>query len=515
MGECVHERGLEPHVSGVTLHLTSPLSPLPFMDLLTLRAAAGGGSVDGIAAARLVAAGFTLLQRSPALVRALAGRRAAILVPTSPQFVVALAASDGRGAVLVNPLATGAEIAYELQDANVGAVFTVRALATRLAVGTVHVLLDDAPGSAEVVAGDGTSAHVDLGSHFGLELEGDGDEPGRDEECVIVYTSAMAGRPLGAILTHRNLLANAKQAVETAQLGTGDHLLALLPYSHLFGLTSSAIAPLIAGVRISTMARFNAITAVDRIMHEGVSVLIGVPAIFAALLAALERHGRPFDAPALRLCICGGAPLSMELQARWAAITGVELRQGYGLTEASPIALGNRLPDENRRGTIGVPFPGVRISIRDPESSMPLAPDTEGEICIAGETVFRGYVSGGQDGLQVRDGWLHTGDRGVGNADGTFAFRGLIKQMFTHNGFNVYPREVERVLGEMPGVRGVRVFGVPDPASGHEVAAEVTIDGADHVASTAWEADVRTWAEQKLSAYKRPSRITIVAGMIQ
>jgi long-chain acyl-CoA synthetase len=440
------------------------------------------------------------------LVRALAGRRAAILLPTSPQFLVALAASEGRGAVLVDPLATLAEVAHELQDANVGAVFTLRALAAHLPPAMVRVLLDDAPVSAEVVAGDGRSARVDLGSHFGLELQGDADEPGRDEECVIVYTSAMAGRPLGAILTHRNLLANARQAVQAAQFGTGDHFLALLPYAHLFGLTASLSAPLICGARISTAARFNAITAVDRIENEGVSILVGVPAIYSALLAAIERRGRPFEAPSVRICICGGAPLSVDLQDRWAEATGVELRQGYGLTEASPIALCNNLPAANRRGTLGVPFPGVRVSIRDPERSEPLGRGSEGEICIAGETVFRGYVSGGRDGLQVRDGWLHTGDLGVENADGSFSFRGTLKSMLTHNGLNVYPREVERVIGAMPGVRAARVFGVPDRASGHEVVAEVVVD----VAGAVSESDVKAWADQRLSAYKRPTRITFV-----
>lgn len=489
-------------MSGVTLQLPSPRSLLRFVDLLTLRAAAGGGSIDGISAARLVAAGFTLLQRSPALVRALAGRRAAILLPTSPQFLVALAASEGRGTVLVNPLAASAEIAYQMDDANAGVVFTLRSLATRLAPGTMHVLLDDAPVSAEVVAGDGTSARVDLGSHFGLALQGDGDESGRDEECAIVYTSAMAGRPLGAILTHRNLLANARQAVEAAQFGTGDHVLALLPYSQLFGLTASLTAPLLAGARVSTVARFNAIAAVDRIMNEGVSILVGVPAIYSAILAAIARHGRPFDAPALRICICGGALLPVDLQDRWAAATGVELRQGYGLTEASPIALCNRLPEANHRGTLGVPFPGVRVSIRDAVSSAPLAQGTEGEICIAGETVFRGYVSGGADGLQVRDGWLHTGDRGLEHTDGTYSFHGRLKPMFTHNGFNVYPSEVERVIGAMPGVRAVRVSGAPGHTNEPEVAVEIV--------GAVSEAALHAWLETRLSVYKRPTRVSIV-----
>ena len=488
----------------ITFHPTFPLSLPPFVDLLTLRAAAGRGSIDGIKAAGLVAAGFTLLQRSPALVRALAGRRAAILVPTSPQFLVALAASEGRGAVLVNPLAAEAEIAYQLADAGVGAVLTIGSLAKRLPAGTVHALLDEAPTSATVVGADGGSTRIDLGSHFGLELQGDGDEPGRDEECAIVYTSAMAGRPLGAILTHRNLIANARQAVQAAQFGTGDHLLALLPYSHLFGLTTSGIAPLMAGVRITTMARFNPVTAVDRLANDGVSIVVGVPAIYAAMLAAIARRETPFTAPALRMCICGGAPLAEELQARWAEVTGVELRQGYGLTEASPVALFNGLPAANHRGALGVPFPGVSVSVRDPERGTPLPHGAEGELCVAGETVFRGYVRNGGDGLQVRDGWLHTGDRGVEQPDGTFAFRGVLKPMFTRNGFNVYPREIERVIGGLPGVRGVRAFGVPDAASEHEVAIEVIGDVS--------EAELKAWAEARLSVYKRPTRVTIVAA---
>lgn len=470
------------------------------MDLLTLRAAAGGGSIDGHSAASLVAAGFTLLQRSPELVRALAGKRAAILLPTSPQFLLALAAADGRGAVLVNPLAAPAEIARQLADARVGAVFTLASMAHRLPVGSVCALLDDSPVAATVVGADGTGTRVDLGTHFGLDVEGDADAAGRDEECAVVYTSAMAGRALGAILTHRNLITNARQSVQAVGYSPEDHVLAVLPYSHLFGLTASLVAPLLAGARVSTMTRFNAVTAVDRIMTEGITALVGVPAVYSAMLATIERRGT-FAAPALRVCMCGGAPLDPSLEERWTAATGVALRQGYGLTEASPVALFNRVNRENVPGTLGLPFPGVRVSIRDPRSGELLSVGEEGEICIAGDTVFRGYVSGGAHGLAVRDGWLHTGDRGLERADSRFEFRGVIKAMFTRNGFNVYPREVERVLGELAGVRSVRVAGVPDATGEHEVAVEIV--------GRVTEADVRSWAEAQLSSFQRPSRITI------
>lgn len=472
------------------------------MDLLTLRAAAGGGSIDGHPAASLVAAGFTLLQRSPVLVRALAGSRAAILLPTSPQFLVALAACDGRGAVLVNPLAAPPEVAYQLEDAKVGAVFTIGALTKRLPPGTVTVLLDEAPATATVIAADGSSARVDLGSHFGLDVEGDADAPGRDEECAIVYTSGMAGRALGAILTHRNLITNARQTVQAAAFTPEDRVLAVLPFSHLFGLTTSGIAPLLAGARVATMARFNPVAAVDRLVTDGITTLVGVPAVFAAMLAAIERR-ETFAAAALELCICGGAPLERALQDRWAEVTGVELRQGYGLTEASPVALFNRIDHPNRRGTLGLPFPGVRVSIRDPRHGGTVPVGSEGEICIAGDTVFRGYVSGDAQGLVVRDGWLHSGDRGVERPDGAIEFRGVYKAMFTRNGFNVYPREVERVLGVIPGVTSVRVHGVVDAAGEHEIAAEIV--------GTVSETDVKAWAEAQLSPYKRPGHISITA----
>lgn len=483
-------------------HSFAPPTPHLTVDLLSLRAAAGGGSVDGIDAAALVSAGFTLLQRSAPLVRALAGKRAAILLPTSPQFLVALAASDGRGAVLVNPLATPSEVAHQLEDAGVGAVFTNASLASRLPAGTTRVILDEAPARALVVSTAGAAGTVvDLGSHFGLSIEGDAEAPGRDEECAIVYTSAMAGTALGAILTHRNLIANARQTVQAGGITRDDHALAVLPFAHLFGLTVSGIAPLIAGARVTTMERFNPVGAVDVVLRGQVTMLVGVPAIFGAMLGAIGRRGGRLPDTSLRVCICGGAVLDPVLQDRWFEATGVELRQGYGLTEASPVALFNDVRHANRRGTLGVPMPGVRVSIRDTESSEELGQDAVGEICVAGDTVFRGYVRGGESGLQVRDGWLHTGDLGLRRADGVFEFRGLLKRMFTRNGFNVYPAEVERVFSALPGVADVRVSAVSDAESEHAV--HLSLSGA------VTEAEVRAWADTRLSSYKRPASVEL------
>ena len=470
--------------------------------LFPLAAAAGGGSVDGVPATQLVAAGFTLLQRSAPLVRSLAGRRAAIFLPTSAEFLTALAACDGRGAVLINPAAAPAEIGYQLADAGVGAVFTNSALASRLAFDIPRVLLDDGVRSARVIVGEHEKT-VDLGSHAGLVVETETDAPGRDEECAVVYTSAMAGKALGARLTHRNLIANARQTILGTESNAGTHCLAVLPFAHLFGLTVTLLSPLLTGGRVTTMARFNPLTAADLMENGGITLFTGVPAVYAGMLAAIGRRGGKLRSPTLRVCLCGGAVLPVQLQDQWFEATGVELRQGYGLTEASPVVLFNDMARPNRRGSLGVPLRDVEVTIRDPESNAELPTGTAGEICVRGETVFSGYVRGGADGLQVRDGWLASGDHGVKNADGTVSFLGLIKAMFTRNGFNVYPKEVERVIAELPGVRMVRVFAVP--AAGRENDVGVAIEGAVS------EDEVKRWCESRLGSYKLPTVIEISA----
>ena len=468
--------------------------------LLPLALAAGGGRVGDFEAQQLVAAGFTLLRRCAPLVRALSGHRAAILLSPGHAFLTALAASDGRGAVLVNPLAAPPEVAYQLLDANVGAVFTSAALAAKLPPAMPRVLLDDAPAQATFID-DATTRRVDLGTHTGFPLAGDADVEGRDEEAVIVYTSAMLGVPLGAILTHRNLLANARTTRQAAALDAHELSLALLPLAHLFGLTVTHNAPLVAGGRVLPMERFNPLRALEIIESHPISLLVGVPSVFAGLLAAAERRGGRIAARALRVCICGGAPLAETLQERWTAATGVELLQGYGLTEAAPVCLFNRPTLPNNRGALGIALPSVDVTICEPTTGRELPRHETGEICVAGDNVFRGYVGTHEGGLTRRGPWLATGDLGSMDDAGVVTFRGLLKPMFTRNGFNIYPRELERVVAEMPGVRRATVRAMPDPVREHDIA--LTVEGRVD------EADVKRWCESRLAVYKQPSQIVI------
>jgi long-chain acyl-CoA synthetase len=231
------------------------------------------------------------------------------------------------------------------------------------------------------------------------------------------------------------------------------------------------------------------------------------------MLGAIERRGVDLHGSALRVCICGGAVLTRDLQDRWADVTDVELRQGYGLTEAAPVCLFNRVDRPNARGTLGFPFPGVDVAImppanytgaraaRDAGDATPLPDGTPGEICVRGENLSSGYLGNSADGLPRRGDWLCTGDEGRRNADGTVTFLGLLKPMFTRNGFNIYPRELERAVGELPGVESAEVDPLPDPAKEHAIRLRVT--------GIATEAEVREWCERRLSAYKQPNVVEI------
>lgn len=236
--------------------------------LLPLAIAAGGGRLGPFDASQLAAAGVTLLQRSAPLVRALAGRRSAILLPSGPAFLVALAASDGRGALLLDCKASPATIAWQLRDANVGAVFTVATCVPSLPDGTSVVLLDDAPRAARVII-PGRSMEVDLGSHHGLSLEGDTATEGRDEECIAAYGAS----GIRHLRTHRALIAGGRAAVAELMLTPMDHVLSLLPCSDPEALAVCIAAPLMAGARVSFVSPNNVAEVLRALDHDDVSML--------------------------------------------------------------------------------------------------------------------------------------------------------------------------------------------------------------------------------------------------
>ena len=214
--------------------MTDPLSLFP------LALAAADGRIDGLEARQLVAAGLTLLQRAAPLVRALSGKRSGILLPDGPAMLVALAASDGRGALLLDPTSSPSGLAWQLSVANVGAVFTTTDLAPRLPVGVHVVLLDHAPRSAQLLI-EGNHREIDLGSHVGLELEGSRDAEGLDEDCVVVYG---AGSTSPITLSHRQLIAHAR--------GATDDAITAMPASSALHFLARVAATLMVGGEVAT-----------------------------------------------------------------------------------------------------------------------------------------------------------------------------------------------------------------------------------------------------------------------
>ncbi len=307
--------------------MSNPLALLP------IALAAAKGRIDGTPAAGAVAAGFTLLQRSAALVRALAGRRSAILLPPSAAVLTALAASDGRGAVLLPVLAPGDALTAMLDDGDVGAVFTTAALAPQLPPGDrAVVLLDGAPRRATVRARE-TETTIDLGSHFGLDLEGEEDE-GRDEECIVRYTPAGSAAALRTTFTHRDLFTLARFSADATSLRASDHALAVMPLHDVEAFALSFAGPLLAGARVSTMGRFDAADTARLIHEDGVTHLVAEATMYAAIADALEQRA-PATAPlGLRACTCVGAAPPAALPHRWRQLTGEALRVARGIQEA-------------------------------------------------------------------------------------------------------------------------------------------------------------------------------------
>ena len=283
--------------------------------------------MDAYQAQQLTAAGLTLLRRSASLVRVLSGRRSAILLPASPAFYVALAASEGRAAVLIDPRTSRSGIAYQLATESVAAVFTSSVLATKLPAHLARVVMDDAPHTAHVAI-DGIGRDIDLGSHVGLPVEGDHDVAGSDEPVAIVYGRAKGVHGLPSVLSHKTLLSTARAAARVFAITDTDRVLALVPVADVFGLAVAAVAPLLEGGSVITSHHADLSALAQTIVGGGVTHVVGVPAAYWALLSGTAPlHGHDLRG-VLRVCVCGPSAPSDRLRLRWYDATGVALSGG-------------------------------------------------------------------------------------------------------------------------------------------------------------------------------------------
>lgn len=296
-----------------------------------------------------------------------------------------------------------------------------------------------------------------------------------DALAQIQYTGGTTGTPKGVMLSHRNVVVNAMQGrLWCADFQDGKEVfLGAVPFFHCYGLSTCQNLAVATGSQIVLLPRFHAEEAVKLIHRHRVTIMSGVPMMFA-MITEFSKVGR-YDLHSIRVCLCGASPLPSEVQERFERLSGVNISEGYGLTEAGPTTHCNPIHREHPRGSMGVPFPDTDARIVDEETGVRDIPTGEaGELIVRGPQVMQGYWKKAADTQAVlRDGWLYTGDIVKRDERGFFFFLDRKKDVIKPWGETVYPREVEEILSQHPAVREAVVVGVPDHHHGEAVKAYV------------------------------------------
>jgi acyl-CoA synthetase (AMP-forming)/AMP-acid ligase II len=331
---------------------------------------------------------------------------------------------------------------------------------------------------------------------------------GEKQVAALVYTTGTTGDPKGVMLTHRNLLFVATHSARLRRLGPGDCAYGVLPISHVFGLTSVLLGTLGAGACLALEARYTPERLADALARQGISMLQGVPAMYARLLEWIDAGGK-LAAPHLRFMYAGGSPLDATLKARAEALFGLTLHNGYGLTESAPTVCHTRVEEPRSDCSVGTPLPGVEVRLVAPGGGA-AKPGEPGELQVRGPNVMLGYYRNPEltRGVLADDGWLDTGDLARQDPDGALFIVGRTRELIIRSGFNVYPVEVEAVLNSHPAVVQSAVVGREVPGN-EEVVAFVEIAPGESVTP----AMLLAFAGDRLAAYKRPCEIVIVASL--
>jgi long-chain acyl-CoA synthetase len=437
------------------------------------------------------------------------GDRVALVIGTRPSFAVAALGTLRAGAAVV-PLLPGLapdELRHALADsgARTAVVGPERAGDVAALRGELPDLVDLLVADVEV-APDGAERFEDLLATAGTPTEV---ERTPDSVGAIVYTSGTTGRPRGAVLTRGNLAANQDQSLAGRfRVGPDDVVLLVLPLAHIYALNVGLGASLAAGATMVLVDRFDPEASLRTIAEHGVTVVLGAPPMYVAWLEAghLDAHALR----SVRLAVSGAAPLPVQVFERFQALTGLAIEEGYGLTEAGPSVASSAMADAPRAGSVGLPLPDVELRLVDDEGQ-DVEPGDPGEVWVRGPNVFAGYWNDPEAtaAALTPDGWLRTGDVATRAEDGMLYLVDRKRDLILVNGFNVYPREVERVLYEDERVAQAAAFGVPHVLTGETVVAAV-------VARAGQELDPDELIGrclQRLARYKCPTRIDVLAEL--
>jgi long-chain acyl-CoA synthetase len=428
-----------------------------------------------------------------------------LLLPNSAEYVIAYFACFKTGALAgpINSLLKSEEAAYVVGNSDAKLLLyhsqfrdTVAEICGEVSSLSAALEFDD------VGAVDSTSVTESAGSWRNLAL-------GRDEEAIIIYTSGTTGKPKGCLLTHGNLLGNARQIVDWLKFTPADRLLSVMPLFHMNAVMVTTIAAMYAGGSSVVSPRFSASRFWQTISDYEVTSFGSVATMLSMLLATY-----PEGVPAglrrdrLRFAMCGSAPVPAEVLRRFEETFDCLVIEGYGLSESTVRATFNP-PDARRRpGSCGQSI-GCEIKLFD-ENDAEVAEGELGEIALRGENVFKGYYKNEAATAEAfRGGWFHTGDIGYRDADGFYYIADRKSDMIIRGGENIYPREIDELLYAHPAVASAAAIGVPDPLYGEEVAAFVVLK--EGVAATAEE--LMEFCRAHLADFKCPKTVTFLDEM--
>ncbi len=462
------------------------------------------------------------------------GDRIAVMMPNLLQYPVVVFGALRAGLVVVNtnPLYTDRELEHQLTDSGAKAIVVVEAFAHTLAeiidkteVQTVITTrfgdLLDFPKSILV---NFVLKYVKKmvppfslpGSHSlkdvlakGATLTAPTVEITQKDLAFLQYTGGTTGVAKGAMLSHRNMVANIQQAyawINTTDQVEGEEIIVTaLPLYHIFALTANGLTYMKLGAMNLLITNPRDMPGfVKELQKFKFTAFTGVNTLFNALMNTPGFDKLDFSS--LKLTLGGGMAVQKVVADRWKEVTGIPLIEAYGLTETSPAACINPMNSEGFNDSIGLPLPSTEGSIRDPDNNA-LPPGEAGELCIRGPQVMEGYWQRPEETANTidADGWLHTGDVAIMNEEGFFKIVDRLKDMILVSGFNVYPNEIEAVIAMHPGVLEVGAIGIPDAHSGEVV--KVVIVKKDPELT---EESIKAHCKEELTGYKRPKVIQFV-----
>ncbi len=422
------------------------------------------------------------------------GDRVGVMLPNVPHFPMVYYGALRLGAIVVpmNVLLTSREIKHYMSDSGAKLILAWHDFAAEAeeagAETGVEVLSVEPSRIGELVAAADPVEEI-------AEVE-----PG--DTAVVLYTSGTTGQPKGAELTHANIGTNVEALLELFSPTEQDVIFGGLPLFHIFGQTACMNVAVAVGGEITLLPRFDPQKALEIIQRDRVSIFMGVPTMYAALLHAPDRDD--YDVSSLRLCVSGGAALPMEILTAFEKEFGSPVIEGYGLSETSPVASFGRLDMERKPGTIGTPIEGVEMRIVDAEGNV-LGVGDVGEVQIKGPNVMKGYWNMPEATAKAIDpeGWFSSGDMATVDEDGYYKIVDRKKEMIIRGGYNVYPREVEEVLYEIPAVAEAAVMGIPHDDLGEEIVAVVSFKDGESASSD----EIQSYAKEQVAAYKYPRHI--------